>query len=454
MKSFTGRVVAFSLSLVLMLSLVVMPGLAASSPQTGAGVGIQTPAVHNVNVIYWSGFPTDRGTQLGNAETLEAGQVFTVRNAHTHPAPTRPGFIFDGWRYEAVGLPTTHENGSVINHLATVMGGSRIVAPAGDFHFVARWRQPVIMFNWNFVGAPSNPIVTVPVGQSLTAAQLPPNAVHAIPSRPGYTFIGWGMTPNVGVNQNAQILAMVIDDSRTFYAQWRADDPPPPPPPSPPPPSPPSPPPPPPPPPLSPPPPPPLQPPVEELIFEPTPAPPPEPPPEPLSEPPPDITPFEEVDILEPGDEHMFGDGDGPLAPFEGDGFLIFAPIDVASWALVNLILTIAGVLLAIMIIVRAIKNKKREKESDASDIDSGDYGTNKKRLSVIWLTAALVMGILGVILFIFTQDMTRTMALLDWWTIAHILITAVQIIATTLVFKRRKETFEQRLNRENFVKA
>ncbi|MCL2477064.1 MAG: hypothetical protein FWE73_07370, partial [Candidatus Bathyarchaeota archaeon] len=50
-----------------------------------------------------------------------------------------------------------------------------------------------------------------------------------------------------------------------------------------------------------------------------------------------------------------------------------------------------------------------------------------------------LAMGIAGIIVFLLTEDMSRTMTLVDKWTIVNVIIFAVQIIAIVFVFKHQK---------------
>ncbi|MCL2477709.1 MAG: hypothetical protein FWE73_10590, partial [Candidatus Bathyarchaeota archaeon] len=50
-----------------------------------------------------------------------------------------------------------------------------------------------------------------------------------------------------------------------------------------------------------------------------------------------------------------------------------------------------------------------------------------------------LAMGIAGIIVFLLTEDMSRTMTLVDKWTIVNVIIFAVQITAIVFTFKRKK---------------
>ncbi|MDR0470616.1 MAG: hypothetical protein LBH79_02675 [Nitrososphaerota archaeon] len=48
-------------------------------------------------------------------------------------------------------------------------------------------------------------------------------------------------------------------------------------------------------------------------------------------------------------------------------------------------------------------------------------------------------MGIAGITVFLLTEDLSRTMGLVDNWTIVNVIILVVEIIAATLVFKYTK---------------
>jgi len=138
-------------------------------------------------------------------------------------------------------------------------------------------------------------------------------------------------------------------------------------------------------------------------------------------------------------------------------------------WALVNLILAIAGVVLVIAAILRSRGQKNREEEyvgsgyiselkeheghnGDVSIMSHGDIietsplcpedeereQENKRRPG--WLAILTVMGIVGVIVFILTEDMTRLMVLVDNWTIVNAIIFIIALISYRYAFKREKE--------------
>jgi uncharacterized repeat protein (TIGR02543 family) len=124
-----------------------------------------------------------------------------------------------------------------------------------------------------------------------------------------------------------------------------------------------------------------------------------------------------------------------PLAPFGG-----------MAWALVNLILALIGVALAIIMIIYAARRKRREREDDAYQDayvdDESETQYHKRRKA--WLVTAIVMGVAGIVLFLLTEDTSRTMVLLDGWTIVNAVILVVEAIGMTLAVRRGKESDDE----------
>ena len=108
---------------------------------------------------------------------------------------------------------------------------------------------------------------------------------------------------------------------------------------------------------------------------------------------------------------------------------------DVSSWALLNLILSIVGVLAALILAIMYFVHRKVEKEEEEQkqpyrDVENRDkeaYETKKKRL---WpRIIAAVLAVLAVILFLLTEDVTLPMTFTDQWTIWHVIILIVLVI-------------------------
>ena len=108
-------------------------------------------------------------------------------------------------------------------------------------------------------------------------------------------------------------------------------------------------------------------------------------------------------------------------------------------WAVVNLILAIAGVFLALFAIIRMLARKKREDKSER-DENIEAHQKRKKKNRKIWLTISIVMGAAGIIVFLLTEDTTKLMVLLDRWTIVNAGIFIIEAVGFGLAFNRKKK--------------
>ena len=128
-----------------------------------------------------------------------------------------------------------------------------------------------------------------------------------------------------------------------------------------------------------------------------------------------------------------------------------------AAWALVNLILSIVGILLALgLFIAYFMKHTKEEEHDGRRDQRKGHKGYDEhgearaeareeaRSKRMVWRIVTLVAGILAIILFFLTEDMTLPMGLVDYWTIAHVIIFILQIVFMVLATKRKREEEEE----------
>jgi len=165
---------------------------------------------------------------------------------------------------------------------------------------------------------------------------------------------------------------------------------------------------------------------------------------------------FSIPDDLTPLDEpHNIGEGDVPRARLTigGREILIFGAIGERSWALLNLILTIVGVILVSWFGIRALLEKKRDHDDARFGTSYSDEENKKSRHRILLLAAAAIACIVAIIIFMLTQDMRHPMVLMDWWTLVHAIIFVFQILALLFVFRRLTAIFETDVNGEHFKK-
>jgi H+/gluconate symporter-like permease len=128
-------------------------------------------------------------------------------------------------------------------------------------------------------------------------------------------------------------------------------------------------------------------------------------------------------------------------------------------WALVNLILSVVGAILAIILTVWVLlqRNQKQKKQptQEQTQGTKGQYRTNQKQKNeenndhtvdekkqkqrrLFWFLLSVILGIAGIVVFLLTEDMTRPMAMVDRWTIVNVIIFVVELIAIALTFKHK----------------
>ncbi len=119
-----------------------------------------------------------------------------------------------------------------------------------------------------------------------------------------------------------------------------------------------------------------------------------------------------------------------------GDSQVPFA--QNASWALVNLLLTILTAFISFVLLLKVLRKNKEENENEEEE----DTIVKHKRLLKI---LGIVPMILSIILFIRTQDMSLPMIMIDQYT----LLTAVLALVEVLIafFSRKKEEDKNETN-------
>jgi len=114
-------------------------------------------------------------------------------------------------------------------------------------------------------------------------------------------------------------------------------------------------------------------------------------------------------------------------------------PLAGAAWALVNLICAIITVIIALMLVIGII-GKRREKQSDEQDGTDDEQSERRIKRHVWSRLASVVVGIVAVVVFILTEDMTLPMALVDRWTLLMVVILLVQVVVAILSRKTKSD--------------
>jgi len=133
---------------------------------------------------------------------------------------------------------------------------------------------------------------------------------------------------------------------------------------------------------------------------------------------------------------------DIPLRATPAMGFL--------AWALVNLILAIAGILLAIITVIRILVRNKKDDECYEDESEPEKEQRAKHRM--IWTLTTLIAAILGVIVFILTEDIRLPMVLVDKWTIVNAIIFIAGVIGYVFAVKREKDDETEIVNVERTI--
>ena len=131
--------------------------------------------------------------------------------------------------------------------------------------------------------------------------------------------------------------------------------------------------------------------------------------------------------IIEPVSLTTIEEGEAPLV---GSFKNIHVAPPTEKWALLNLI--IALLTLALGIILLFIRQKKKE------DDNEGAYREDKKDIRKFKILS-LFIGILAIIVFLFTEDITLEMQLIDKWTIIMLLLFIDQLFAALIIHKEAK---------------
>jgi uncharacterized membrane protein len=129
----------------------------------------------------------------------------------------------------------------------------------------------------------------------------------------------------------------------------------------------------------------------------------------------------------------------------------VVPPETEGMWALVNLVLSITGVVIAIVVTVRALLLKKKDdtpKDKTSAQKNVNTNAANKHendntekftQHKTLGLITTIALAIIGVIVFLITEDTNLPMHMVDKWNIINLIILIIELITITFTFKHKK---------------
>lgn len=105
----------------------------------------------------------------------------------------------------------------------------------------------------------------------------------------------------------------------------------------------------------------------------------------------------------------------------------------VGNWALINLICTILSCIIAIALLF--VKKKTDDEEEEYTEEEEKDI-RGIKRFKIY----SILVGIISIIAFILTEDITLPMILIDKWTILMVIFLAINVINIFVMRKKSKQ--------------
>jgi len=110
-------------------------------------------------------------------------------------------------------------------------------------------------------------------------------------------------------------------------------------------------------------------------------------------------------------------------------------------WALWNLILSIAGFVLAVMMGIRMLLHKRKEKKDrEQAEVYYENEEKEERRNRLLFILAVPILAIIAIVLFLLTQDMSQLMVMVDLWTITHAVLFVGGLIGYIFAFKKQTD--------------
>jgi len=146
-------------------------------------------------------------------------------------------------------------------------------------------------------------------------------------------------------------------------------------------------------------------------------------------------------------EEAVFDDTEEPEENDDDENIVIrdeVTPLAIRSrqmaWALWNLILSLAGIVLALMMCIRLLIKIRHEHKYNKQGEVHHDENERDRRKRLLLILVIPLNALAGVYLFITTQDIRLFMIMIDWWTLAHVVLLTGAILCYIFVLKRDKD--------------
>jgi len=116
------------------------------------------------------------------------------------------------------------------------------------------------------------------------------------------------------------------------------------------------------------------------------------------------------------------------------------------TWALANLVFSVGGLVLAILLVIVCVLLHRSWGQTQ-----SGQKGQKLSRGLVFCALLSVVLGVVGVVVFLLTENMSNIRVWFDNWTIVSAVLFAVEIIAITLLLFKYEIIL---VNKERYVSS
>ena len=121
-----------------------------------------------------------------------------------------------------------------------------------------------------------------------------------------------------------------------------------------------------------------------------------------------------------------------PLAAGSMNGFV---------WALLNLILVIAGVLFGITSVIRTPMNNVKTNENYLYE---NPYEKIKTKTRIVWLIISIATAVIGIIVFMLTENIKFPVVLTDKWTIVNFILFLGGVVSVIFLKNRKHKVYEE----------